>query len=121
MVLTSVQAGKSRPGPDFRGPGSGPKVANSYRRPIVKWPFFGPWRPGALRGLLAGPEEIRYWLIVLMIRMMQISPMILMNLIILMILMILSCLLGPLVQAVKSGLGPDFRGPGSGPKVANSY
>ena len=71
--------------------------------------------------LLAGPEEIRYWLIVLMIRMMQISPMILMNLIILMILMILSCLLGPLVQAVKSALGPDFRGPGGGPKVANSY
>ena len=29
--------------------------------------------------------------------------------------------LGPLVQAVKSGLGPDFRGPGSGPKVATSY
>ena len=31
------------------------------------------------------------------------------------------CLFVPLVQAVKSGLGPDFRGPGSGPKVANSY
>ena len=31
------------------------------------------------------------------------------------------CLIVPLVQAGKSGLGPDFRGPGSGPKVANSY
>ena len=78
-------------------------------------------RPMILMNLLAGPEEIRYWLIVLMIRMMQISPMILMNLIILMILMFLSCFLGLVVQAVKSELGPDFRGPGSGPKVANSY
>ena len=65
-----------------------------------------------LMNLLAGPEEIRYWLIVLMIWMMRISPMILMNLIILMILMILSKLLGPLVKTVKSGLGPDFRGTG---------
>ena len=85
-----VQAVKSGLGPDFRGPGSGPKVANSYRRLIVKWPFFDPWRPGVFKGLLAGAEEIRYWLIVLMIRMMQISPMILMKLIILMFLMILS-------------------------------
>ena len=62
-----------------------------------------------------------YWLIELMIRMMPLSPMISVDLIILMVLMILSSLLGPLVQAVKSTLGPDFRGPGRGPKVANSY
>ena len=43
-----------------------------------------------VRGLLARPGEIRFWLIMLMIRMMQMSPMIFMNLIILMILMILS-------------------------------
>ena len=45
---------------DFRGPGGGPKVANSYCQPIVKGPFVGPWRSGALRGLLAGPKEIRF-------------------------------------------------------------
>ena len=47
--------------------------------------------------------------------------MILMNLIIVTILMILSQLLGPLVQRVKSGPGLEFRGPSSGPKVADSY
>ena len=48
------------------------------------------WRPGALRGLLAEHEEIRHWLIVVMIRMMQTSPMSFLNLRSLMILMFLS-------------------------------
>ena len=63
---------------------------NFLWRPFVKWPFFGPSQPVAFRGLLARPGEIRFWLIVLMIRMMQISPMALMNLISLIILMSLS-------------------------------
>ena len=48
------------------------------------------WRPGALRTRLARPGEIKLWLIMLMIRMMQMSPIILMHLISLMLLIILS-------------------------------
>ena len=76
-----VKAVESGLCPDFRGPGTGPKVASLYRQLIVKWPFFGPWWPDALGGLLPGLEEIGYRLIVLMIRMMHISPLIWMNLI----------------------------------------
>ena len=52
--------------------------------------IFQPLAAKIPRGLLARPGEIRSWLIVLTIRMMQTSPMILTNLIIMMILMILS-------------------------------
>ena len=103
--------------PRFPRPGQWPKSGQFLLTAFCKMVIF---RPLAARSPQR-PGEIRFRLIVLMIRIMQISPMILMNLRILIGPMILSCLLGTLVQVVKSSLGPDFCSPGSARGVANSY
>ena len=76
--------------PRFPRPGQWPKSDQFLLTAFCKMTILQPLAAKIPRGLLARPGEIRSWLIVLTIRMMQTSPMILMNLIILMILMILS-------------------------------
>ena len=72
--------------PRFPRPAQWPKTGQFFLKAFCKMAII---RPLAARSPQR-PREIRFRLIVLMIRMMQISSMILMNLIILMILMILS-------------------------------
>ena len=80
--------------PRFPRPAQWPKTGQFFLKAFCKRAIFPPLAARSPRGLLARPEEVRSWLIVVTIRMMQISPMSLMNLIMnpinLMILMILS-------------------------------
>ena len=63
----------------YTRPGQRPKSDEFFPTDITKMIIFAPKRPETLGPLLAQPGEIRFWLIVLIIRMMQINPMILMN------------------------------------------
>ena len=76
--------------PRFPRPRRWAKSGQFFLKAFCKMAMFRPLAAKIPRGLLARPGEIRSWLIVLTIRMMQTSPMILTNLIIMMILMILS-------------------------------